>query len=262
MQNVSGESDGGSASRASGAETARRTVRLLAALAALQPIKLDALGDAVGLSKSTTYRLMRVLQEEDYAERVAGGGYQIGPAFVGLTTLVTPQTHLLELARPVLRELAEATSETATLHRRAGDLGVLVLGAESELHALRQVTRIGEASALVLGCSGNAILVQLDGTTVDAVIERSGLVAEERIELRARLAEIVDRGFAESEGANHPGVSGIAVPIRWPGPGAHAMSLAVSGPMHRWTRERSRLFVGPLVEAAERLSTQFAAASA
>jgi DNA-binding IclR family transcriptional regulator len=260
MNEASAEEPG--AGRASGAETARRTVRLLAALAAHQPIKLDALGAAVGLSKSTTYRLMRVLQEEDYAERLAGGGYRIGPAFVGLTTLAMPQTQLFESAGPVMRELADATGETATLHRRAGDLRVLVFGVESEVHALRQVTRIGDTSDLVRGCSGNAILVQLDGATVDAVIERSELDAAERGQLLAQLAEIVDRGFSESDGVNHPGVSGIAVPIRSTGPGPRAMSLAVSGPTHRWTRERSRLFVGRLADAAERLSKQFAAASA
>src|ERR1035438_4025839 len=69
-----------------GAETARRTVRVLTALAARQPIGLDELAKVVGLNKNTTYRLLRVLQEEGYSERLPQGGYRLGPAAAALSS--------------------------------------------------------------------------------------------------------------------------------------------------------------------------------
>jgi DNA-binding IclR family transcriptional regulator len=54
-----------------GAETARRALRLIEAVTtAAEPIGLTELASSTGLSKSTCYRLVRVLQEELYVDRV------------------------------------------------------------------------------------------------------------------------------------------------------------------------------------------------
>jgi IclR family acetate operon transcriptional repressor len=238
---------------ASGAETARRTVRLLEALARHQPVKLDALGDLVGLNKSTSYRLMRVLQEEGFAERMQGGGYRIGPALTGLAALISPQAYPYESTRPILRALADRTTETVTLHRRAGDLGLIVFGVESDAHALRQLALVGEAVPLVQGCSGRAILAGLDEPTVTAVAERAGQPADS---LRAAVAQVVERGYALSHGENHPGVRGIAVPV----PGGHEapLALTISGPDARWTEDRALAARDMLTEAAADLARHLA----
>lgn len=248
--------------RSSGAETARRTLRLLEALAREQPIKLQELADSIGLNKSVTYRLLRVLQEEDYAERLQVGGYRVGAAFAALAGVAAPQTHLYAATRPILRRLAEATSETVTLHRRAGDLGVLVFGVESEEHALRQIARVGEANPLIRGCSGHAILAQLPPANVDAILLRAGMTPTEADLLRDRLATVNSRGYALSRGANHRGVQGVAVPVRSTRPDAFAMSLVISGPEQRWTEERALEFIPPLINAAAAVSEHFAALDA
>src|ERR1022692_2242496 len=105
-----------------GAETARRTVRVLTALAARQPIGLDELAKVVGLNKNTTYRLLRVLQEEGYSERLPQGGYRLGPAAAALSPDSSLSASGLQAARPAMQELAEITGETVTLHRRGGGM--------------------------------------------------------------------------------------------------------------------------------------------
>lgn len=57
----------GESARTEGGETARRALRLIeAVVTAGEPVGLDDLAAQVGLSKSTCYRLLRVLQDELY----------------------------------------------------------------------------------------------------------------------------------------------------------------------------------------------------
>jgi DNA-binding IclR family transcriptional regulator len=248
--------------RASGAETARRTLRLLEALAARQPIKLDPLAGAVGLNKSTTYRLLRVLQEERYAERLDSGGYRLGPAFLGLAGPSLPGTHFYESAAPIVRDLVGATEETVTLHRRVGDLSILVYGVESG-HVLRQVARVGEACPLTRGSSALTILAYLAGEDTAAVLARADLGARPRTALESRLAAIRGDGYAFSHAENHPGVTGIAAPIRFAGTVRNLeMSMTVSGPDSRWTRARADSFRPRLAASADALAHHFTAATA
>jgi IclR family acetate operon transcriptional repressor len=241
-----GEMEGGS--------TARRALRLLEALAAAGPARpLEDLADATGLTKSTAYRLLRVLQDEQYAERAEGGGYRLGSRMAGLAAAALPQLDMYAAMRPVLAWLARLSGETATLHRRSGDVAVLVMAAENEQAALRRVAAIGEASRLYRGCSGQAILALASDADRDAVLGRA-VPAVNRAELRERLEEIRYRGYALSDGANHPGVSGIAVGISASARSSAAVSIAVSGPADRWTQDRRVAFAGELRQADAELS--------
>jgi DNA-binding IclR family transcriptional regulator len=247
--------------RTEGGETARRAFRLLEALAASGPPRgLDELAAAVGLTKSTAYRLLRVLQEESYIERVSAGGYQIGSRLVALAAAALPQLDVYAAARPVLHGLAVRTGETVTLHRRAGDLGILVLAAESEQHSVRRVATIGEANPLHRGCSGLAILAGLPAADREEVLRR-GVPEDGRAAHRDALAGIRDAGHAISHGENHPGVNGIARALPATVGTATATSIAISGPAQRWTPERMRDHVPDLVAATDALSALFATSS-
>jgi DNA-binding IclR family transcriptional regulator len=237
-----------------GAETARRTVRVLTALAARQPIGLDELSKVVGLNKNTTYRLLRVLQEEGYSERLPQGGYRLGPAAAALVSGIPLSESLLRAARPAMQELAEITGETVTLHRRAGDTAVLCAGVESEQHALRLVTRVGESCPLLAGCAENAILAFLDEPDREGVLDRGGLAPPARRALERHLSEVAARGYATSRGANHPGLFGIAAPVPQPDGGAPELSVSVSGPDGRWTREAAVSHLDAVLRCCGRVS--------
>ena len=104
-----------SSGRTEGGETARRALQLIdAVVAASEPLGLNDLVDTVGLSKSTCYRLPRILQEERYVDRIETGGYVVGSRLAGIAAVVLPQATGYQAARPALRKLAEATGETIT----------------------------------------------------------------------------------------------------------------------------------------------------
>ncbi|MER5671879.1 IclR family transcriptional regulator [Pseudonocardia alni] len=236
-----------------GAETARRTVRLLQALSARQPVLLEELCEVVGLNRSTTYRLVRVLQEEEFVERLPrGGGYRLGPAVAALTGRAPLSPELLAEARPALQELAEATGETVCLHRRVGDSVVLCLGVESERHVLRHVIRIGDAHPLVRGSAGSSILAHLDDAA--EVVDRAGMPAPERRALERALREVVERGYATSHGENHPGLYGFAAPVVPLTGGEPELAVSVSGPDQRWGEDDALVHADALRACCSRIS--------
>jgi DNA-binding IclR family transcriptional regulator len=239
-----------------GAQTARRALRLLEALATSGvDQRLDELASSVGLSKSTAYRLLRVLEEELYVEHTAYG-YRLGSRLVGLAAAALPEFDVYVAVRPTLRQLARTTGETVTLHRRVGDLSILVLGEENEEQPLRRVARVGEASPLVRGAVGLSILALLDVADAEQVIERS-VPESDRPELAAVLLDIRAAGYVLSHGANHPGVSGVAATIPSTDGRRDATSIAISGPSFRWTEDRMRGVAGELTEACAELATLF-----
>jgi DNA-binding IclR family transcriptional regulator len=241
-----------------GGATARRALRILEAVATAEGrATVDDLAAAVGLNKSTAYRLARVLQDEAYLERTEEG-YRLGSRMVGLAAVALPQFDVYAAARPVLRRLSVASRETVTLHRRAGDLGILVLAEENDEHMLRFVARIGEATPLVRGSAGLAMLAALPDQEKDALLAR-GVGAARRGELREQIEQIRRDGWVLSEGANHPGASGIAVAIPSVDT-AVQVAVAVSGPSGRWTRDKRRAFAQRLIDARDELGGLFAAA--
>ncbi len=236
------------AEKIEGAETARRALRLIeAVVTAGEPIGLAELEQLTGLSKSTCYRLIRVLQEELYVDRAESGGYRVGSRLVAVSAAVLPQGDLYSAARPALKDLADASGETVTLHVRSGRHAVLVLGVESVRQVLRRAATIGEATPLVRGSAGSAILASLPDSTAGPIIAQ----AENPAALREIVADIRRDGYALSFGANHPGVHGIAASV------GSGMAVAVSGPAMRWTEERMVAFAERLRTTAAELSTLF-----
>jgi IclR family transcriptional regulator, acetate operon repressor len=249
----------GEAAKIEGAETARRALRLMEAVVTVgEPIGLAELAELVGLSRSTCYRLVRVLQDELYLERLDSGGYRVGSRLVGVAAAVLSQSSVYTAARPALRVLADAAGETATLHVRSGNRAVLVMGVESTEQALRRAATIGESTPLTRGSSGQAILAHLHKTEAGPIVAR----AEDPAALRAALNDIRAAGYALSYGANHAGVHGIAAPIPSTFRAGAPVSVAVSGPGNRWDEERMRAFSARLIETCGELSALFADALA
>jgi DNA-binding IclR family transcriptional regulator len=238
-----------------GGETARRALRLMeAVVTAGEPVALNDLVAMVGLSKSTCYRLVRVLQDERYLDHAESGGYLVGSRLVGIAAAVLPQAALYQAARPSLRLLADAVGETTTLHVRSGSRSVLVLGVESTEQVLRRAATIGETAWLGRGASGQAILAHLDSADADRIIGQ----ADDADSVRDSLALARQDGYVLSYGANHPGVHGIAAPVLSAFVAGGGMSVAVSGPADRWTGDRMRACAPRLLQTCAELSVLFA----
>ena len=106
-----------SASPPQGAQAALRTVRLLKLFTNERPeLSLAELSNASGLNKTTTHRLLKALLCEALVQKSpTTGTYSLGTGLMALGVQALASSDLRRRVRPVLKELARETGETATL---------------------------------------------------------------------------------------------------------------------------------------------------
>lgn len=79
-----------------------------------RPLGVTELADRLGVHKATTSRLMAAMEERGLVRRNAAG-YLLGPALARLAATAVAELELVDLSRPVLRDLVEVTGEAAYL---------------------------------------------------------------------------------------------------------------------------------------------------
>jgi DNA-binding IclR family transcriptional regulator len=190
-------------------QTLDRGIRILEHLAAVgTPQPIADIGQALGLHRSITYRLLRTLEDHQLVERDAVGHYWLGLGVAGLARGV--RTGLQAAALPRLDELVAELGMTAFLVVRTGDEAVTVTSVEPHDTAAHIVYRPGTRHPVGRGAPGLALLMPDAPTPED----------------RAALTEARRVGWASSHGEVIPGIRSIAAPVLGPDGGARA-ALAV-----------------------------------
>jgi DNA-binding IclR family transcriptional regulator len=99
---------------AGGVRALERGLRIIACFSVAHPSwNLAALSKAVGLSKTTTRRLVKTLESEGFLlPEIDTGQYRLGSKLFGVAYLARSYEELVRVAHPFLEELAAATEET------------------------------------------------------------------------------------------------------------------------------------------------------
>ena len=190
-------------------QTLDRGIRILEHLAAVgAPQPIAEIGNALGLHRSITYRLLRTLEDHQLVERDAAGHYWLGLGVAGLARAV--RTDLQTAALPRLNALVAELGMTAFLVVRTGDEAVTVASVEPQDTAAHVVYRPGTRHPVGRGAPGLALLMPEPASPDD----------------RDALREARRTGWASSHGEVIPGLRSIAVPVLGPDGGARA-ALAV-----------------------------------
>ncbi len=212
---------------------------------------LSELAVRTGLAPGTAHRIVRTLVDLGYLRQLPSRRYSLGARLVRLGD--TASRLLGRWATPVLDDLVAAVGETANLALLDGDRAVYVAQVPSP-HSVRMFTEIGRRVPLHCTGVGKALLSQLPGTVVDALIARTGLPAvtpatiTDPARLRLELARARERGWVRDEGEQETGVRCVAVPV--PGP-TGPVAVSVSGPEGR-IDEAAVVRITPLVRDAGR----------
>jgi DNA-binding IclR family transcriptional regulator len=211
--------------------TAHRTLDLLELVARSDaPLGLMEVAEATGLDKSTSARLLAVLESRGLIERDAiTRRYGSGPRLIWLGVLAAERSDLRRVAEPFATALRDETEETVSLHIRIGDDRVCVGGAESR-QDVRRVLVVGEPVPLPLGPTGKTILAFLPETEQADLVDRLASGGAES--LRAELAEIRAHGWTDMDDGRTRGVGALSVPII--GAGGLVAAMTVAGPSDRW----------------------------
>lgn len=243
-----------SAEGAGAVQALDRALHLCAVLAEADGTTLTAAAERSGLPVSTVHRLLATLAAHGWVEADEGTrtwaigveAFRVGQAF---QRRVKPTTAAL----PVMRELMEATGETANLGLFEGGDAVFVAQVESR-EPIRAFFRAGERRAAHASGIGKALLAAQPAERVarwlkERTLERyTAQTIATPARLVAELAEIRARGFSIDDEERSLGMRCIAAAIHDEA-GEAVAALSISGPTQRLDRDRlDRL--GPLVRAA------------
>lgn len=120
---------------------------------------LPELSETLDLSRSTAHRLAASLVERGYlAFTPRGSGYRLGPKLLQLGHLAQSQADLIQVARPFLEELSDATEDTVHLGVLDADTALYL----DKMPGRRRITissRVGDRQPLTSTGLGKALML-------------------------------------------------------------------------------------------------------
>ena len=189
-----------------------------------------------GLAKSTTSRILASLEDLQMVERI-DERFVLGPGLATLTAAAAPASSVKEIARPYLRELAEASGETVSLALPDGDEIIYVDTAQAPgaVHVrnwtgMRFPMHTVAAGLALLISRSAAELVDYAAGGMQAFTE---LTITDHDDLRARVAKVRRAGVAWTIEEFDEDVNGVAVPVI-DSSGVAIAAINISGPSYRF----------------------------
>lgn len=233
-----------------------RMMKLLNVLAAhAEPIGLKQLASQTGLHPSSAHRILGVMVEKGFAERVEPGSYQLGIKLLELGNLVKDRLNVRQAALPFMQKLRDELGETVNLTLRQGDEIVYVERVSGGKSMMRVVQVIGTRAPLHITAVGKIFLAQDGLHGCEEYARRSGMPAftKNTITSAQKLAEAVKEasraGFAIDDEEAEKGVCCIGAGI-YDSAAKVVAGLSVSAPADRVNFK----WAGKVKETAEEIS--------
>lgn len=240
-----------------------RAAALLRAVAAEgeQGVTTSDLARRTGLARPTAHRLLMTLAEEGFLDRAAASGrWFLGPELFLMGSLAAERYDITDAARPVLRELARETGESAFLSARRGDETVCLAGEEGSFPLRSHVLYPGIRFPLGVASAGLVILAHLPDREIENYLARTALSAEwgevhAREALTRRIAATRESGWCVNPGLLVEGSWGMAAAVfdqrdepQW--------ALSLTGVESRFRADRRAELGGLLLRHAHGLSRE------
>ena len=202
------------ASAVHGCEGARRVLALMLAFSAdKNTLTARDLAAATGIALPSVYRYITLLRETGLLAGDERGRYRLSARLIGLARAAEAAESIIDIADPIMRELAAETGETVILVRLIGRSAVCVHRVQSA-QRLRISFEPGQPLPLERGASARLLL---SGLAPEVRREYLTPLAERDPEAAARFEEkaVRDarRGYAVSEEELEKGVWAVSAPV-------------------------------------------------
>jgi DNA-binding IclR family transcriptional regulator len=203
-------------------QSVERAAALLRAVAASSgpSTTASALAEAVGLNRTTTWRLLSTLEQQRLVSLDRRTGwYTLGFGLIDLAGRAGGAS-LAQAARGVLERIAGQTGETAALAVLSD--GVLTYVAEAQAGAIVSVTVQGRPVSLHATSTGKALLAFSEADVVRELLQlaRGGRLQRftastitSRAALARELARTKERGYSECRGEFDESAWGVSAPV-------------------------------------------------
>lgn len=243
-----------------GLQSVERAIAILKAFSTEKPERgVGELSRELGLHKSTVSRLMTTLERGGLLSRnPETQRYRLGIDLIGLAAQVIRYADLREVARPLLRTMAEDCQESVNLV--VLDSGKVV-NLEQFVPPTRQVKNIGRVGRRMsphCTAAGKVLLAHLPREelqqTLTGELERfTDHTITDPSELRDDLVQVRQQGYAIAQEELEEGLNAAAAPIR-DHTGRVVAAVGVAGPAYRVTPERLPELAAQLQEVTGQIS--------
>jgi len=243
-------------------EALARGLEILSLFSVERPaLSLSQIVETLQLNKSTAYRVLSTLEALGYLEQDAVTRlYRPGLRVLQLGFTAVNSLEMRQIARPHLEKLSQDLGETVSLAALDGFRTVYVDRVRNQ--AIVGVT-LGVGSSLPAHCSslGQVLLADLPASDLDALLAAHELAAYTpktltcAADLRARLEDIRQRGYAIGDEELAPGLRAASASVR-DSSGRAVAAVNVTGSTDRLSYQRlDEEIIPALLETAARIST-------
>lgn len=244
----------------SGVQSVERAIAVLRSFSTRRPERgVGELSRELGLHKSTVSRLMMTLERGGLLSRnPETQRYRLGIDLIGLAAQVISYMDVREVARPLLRKLADDCQESVNLV--VLDAG-LVVNLEQFVPPARQVKDIGRVGRRMCPhctAAGKTLLAHLPSEELEQVLpDRLERLTPNTItnldQLRQELATVRQQGYAIAREELEEGLNAVAAPI-YDHTNSVIAAASVSGPAYRVVPDLIPHLAAQLLEATLHIS--------
>jgi DNA-binding IclR family transcriptional regulator len=168
----------------------------------------------LGRSISEVFRVIMVMERRNWLRKDADTDrYRVTYHVLDVVQRATPAQALVEIATPIMVDLADQTNQSCHLVVRSDGHGLVVHRQESA-GAAGFAMRMGTMIDLVTSCSGHVLLAFLEDCRLEAalaLIAKPLAISESR--LRDRLRVVRSRGYETQASVRTAGVTDTSFPI-------------------------------------------------
>ncbi len=234
-----------------------RAVDVLEYLAERDDGAVTDLAAALGVHKSTAFRLLAALEARGLVEQVSERGrYRLGFGLVRLAGAAAARLDLVEQSRPVTRRLAMELGETVNVARLEGDA---VVNIDQVMGGATVATQnwVGQRTPLHATSSGKVLLATAPPDERARLLDRplaafTPATITDRAVLEAELERAARDGWAATREELEVGLNAIAAPVRGRD-GTVVAAVSVSGPSYRLDPGRFAAVAAAVVAAGDEI---------
>lgn len=188
-------------------------------------LSLVEIAEKLGLHKSSTHRLLMMLERFQYVSKNSvTGKYSLGGKLIDLGMKAVSKLDLYQIARPYLERLVRETGETAHAGvLREGEI-ISVVNVQSA-QTLRLPSTVGHRTPVHCSSLGKSILAFLPEPEMENILQDRGLKVYTRRTIsklpsfKKELQKIRERGYAVDNEEFEEGLRCVGAPIRDHGQG-------------------------------------------
>ncbi len=226
-------------------------------------MELAAIADTLNIPRSAAHRLLGDLARLGYVRQTRGrGDYMLSTKLVSIGLSWLGNSGIVDIAQPLLNQLAEISGELVRLSVVDGDRLTWVARAQGARQGLRYDPDMGSDACLSCSSSGWALLSTMSDDAAMALLAKQGLGTPEAFgpqaptSLKAVLQAVEEtrqNGYSVTVDTYTAGLSAMAAPVRLEGQPALGV-ISIAGPTIRFTPERMQAIVPELLAVTRQLA--------